>query len=74
MSDFANPLDWLPIWHKNSPFIEIKREAWGRIAANAPLPLTEADLERLRNLDDPIELPEVVAVYRPLSARLETYI
>lgn len=74
MSDFANPLDWLPIWHKNSPFIEIKREAWGRIAANAPLPLTEADLERLRSLDDPIELPEVDAVYRPLSALLETYI
>ena len=65
MSDFANPLDWLPIWHKNSPFIEIKREAWGRIAANAPLPLTEADLERLRSLGR-CGLPAFIGTFRDL--------
>ena len=36
--------------------------------------LTEEDVARLRGLGDPIDLAEVDAVYRPLTALLQTYI
>ncbi|WP_250707909.1 MULTISPECIES: type I pantothenate kinase [unclassified Actinomyces] len=57
-----------------SPYIELDREQWRALAASAPLPLTQADVEKLRGLGDPIDLPEVDVVYRPLTALLETYI
>ena len=57
-----------------SPFIELSREQWRALASSAPLPLTQADVEKLRGLGDPIDLPEVDVVYRPLTALLETYI
>ena len=57
-----------------SPYIELDREQWRALASSAPLPLTQADVEKLRGLGDPIDLPEVDVVYRPLTALLETYI
>ncbi|WP_172191369.1 type I pantothenate kinase [Actinomyces faecalis] len=57
-----------------SPFIELSRDQWRALASSAPLPLTQADVENLRGLGDPIDLPEVDVVYRPLTALLETYI
>lgn len=57
-----------------SPFLELNREQWSARAAATPLPLTETDVERLRGLGDPTDLAEVDAVYRPLSALLQTYI
>ena len=36
--------------------------------------MTQADVEKLRGLGDPIDLAEVDAVYRPLTALLEDYI
>lgn len=59
---------------RHSPYIELSREQWRALASTAPLPLTQADVEKLRGLGDPIDLPEVDAVYRPLTALLETYI
>ncbi|VEG27538.1 type I pantothenate kinase [Actinomyces howellii] len=57
-----------------SPYIELDRERWRALARTAPLPLTQADVEKLRGLGDPIDLPEVDVVYRPLTALLEDYI
>lgn len=57
-----------------SPFIEFSRDQWRALASSAPLPLSQADVEKLRGLGDPIDLPEVDVVYRPLTALLETYI
>ncbi|MDO4242513.1 MAG: type I pantothenate kinase [Actinomyces sp.] len=57
-----------------SPYIELDREQWRALARTAPLPLTQADVEKLRGLGDPIDLAEVDAVYRPLTALLEDYI
>ena len=57
-----------------SPYIELDRDQWSALASSAPLPLTQADVEKLRGLGDPIDLAEVDAVYRPLTALLETYI
>ena len=42
-----------------SPYIELSREQWAGLASTAPLPLTQADVEHLRGLGDPIDLAEV---------------
>lgn len=57
-----------------TPYVDLDREAWSRLSASTPLPLTEDDLARLRGLGDPIDLAEVDAVYRPLSRLLNLYV
>jgi len=58
----------------STPYVDLDREAWSRLSASTPLPLTDADLERLRGLGDPIDLAEVDAVYRPISRLLNLYV
>nr|WP_246012704.1 type I pantothenate kinase [Myceligenerans xiligouense] len=57
-----------------SPYVDLDRAAWSRLSASTPLPLTDADVDRLRGLGDPIDLEEVDAVYRPLSRLLNLYV
>jgi type I pantothenate kinase len=57
-----------------SPFAEMGRHAWSRLAASTPLPLTDADVERLRGLGDRVDLREVEEVYLPLSRLLNLYV
>lgn len=57
-----------------TPYVDLDREAWSRLSAATPLPLTAADVARLRGLGDPIDLAEVDAVYRPLSRLLNLYV
>jgi type I pantothenate kinase len=57
-----------------SPYIDFDRAAWSRLSESTPLPLTEADVRRLRGLGDPIELSEVDTIYRPLSRLLSLYV
>lgn len=58
----------------HGPFAHFTREQWAAVAPQAPLPLTPADLEKLASLGDPIDLAEVDAIYRPLSALLQLYV
>jgi type I pantothenate kinase len=57
-----------------SPYVDLDRAAWIRLAESTPLPFTEQDVERLRGLGDPIDLPEADAVYRPLTRLLDLHI
>ncbi|MDD9208106.1 type I pantothenate kinase [Georgenia sp. 10Sc9-8] len=57
----------------SSPFVELDRATWSRLAEATPLPLTDRDVQRLRGLGDPLDLPEVDVVYRPLSGLLQLY-
>lgn len=57
-----------------SPFIDFDRDAWSRLAASTPLPLTAADVENLRGLGDRLDLAEVDTAYRPLSRLLTLYV
>ncbi|VEI12808.1 type I pantothenate kinase [Trueperella bialowiezensis] len=57
----------------SSAFVTFSHDEWAELAQNAPLPLTQADLDRLSSLGDPIDLQEADAVYRPLSALMQTY-
>ena len=56
------------------PYVDLDRDAWTRLSASTPLPLTDADVERLAGLGDPIDLAEVDAIYRPISRLLDLYI
>ena len=56
-----------------SPFVELDRAAWSRLAASTPLTLTAADLDRIRGVGDRIDLHDVDEVYRPLSRLLNLY-
>jgi type I pantothenate kinase len=58
----------------SSPYVDLDRAAWSRLSESTPLPLTDADVERLRGLGDPIDLAEVDAIYRPLSRLLNLYV
>jgi len=56
-----------------SPFTEIDRAAWARLADGTPLPLTDAELNAFRGLGEPLDVAEVNDVYRPLSRLLNQY-
>jgi type I pantothenate kinase len=54
--------------------VDLSRDDWARLSASTPLPLTAADVRRLRAIGDPIDLHEVDVVFRPLSRLLDLYI
>jgi type I pantothenate kinase len=67
MDDRAAPL---PL----SPYHRFTRSEWAALRADTPLTLSMEDLTRLRSLNDPISLEEVVAIYLPLSRLLALYV
>jgi type I pantothenate kinase len=57
-----------------SPYHRFTRGEWAALRADTPLTLSAEDLSRLRSLNDPISLEEVVAIYLPLSRLLALYV
>lgn len=55
-------------------YVEFDRSTWRDLANSTPLPLTEADVERLAGLGDPIDLAEADTSYRALSRLLTLYV
>ena len=56
-----------------SPFVEIDRADWARLAPRMPDPLTETEVRRIRGTGDRLELREVAEVYLPLSKLISLY-
>ncbi len=56
-----------------SPFLEIDRDDWAALAPTMPAPLTPAEIEELRGLNEALDLHEVEQVYLPLSRLLNLY-
>jgi type I pantothenate kinase len=57
-----------------SPHRVFTRAEWARLRADTPLTLTEADLERLHSINEPISIDDVVEIYLPLSRLLSLYV
>src|ERR1700712_778428 len=57
-----------------TPFLEIDRDDWAKLAPSTPMTLTEIDLRKLRGLGDALDLDEVAQVYVPLSRLLNLYV
>jgi len=52
------------------PYVDFTRAEWSRLRASTPLSLSEADLEAMRGLGEPMPMLEVEDVYLPLSRLL----
>jgi len=57
-----------------SRYLEFDREAWSQLRAATPLTLDEPELERLRGINERIDMDEVASVYLPLSRLLNLYV
>ncbi|MET1051094.1 MAG: type I pantothenate kinase [Mycetocola sp.] len=58
----------------STPFVEIDRSDWARLAPTSQSPLTDAEVFQLRGLGDRLDLNEVAEVYLPLSRLLSLYV
>jgi type I pantothenate kinase len=56
------------------PHMVFTRAEWAKLRADTPLTLTDDDLTRLKSLNDPISLDEVVEIYLPISRLLSLHV
>src|SRR3954471_13865931 len=66
----SNPIDA----STPSRYMPFTRDEWARLRESTPLTLSEADLERLRGLNEPVSVQEVVEIYLPLSRLLNLHV
>jgi len=66
--------DLLPGGNGHSRFRVFDRDEWAALRASTPLPLTEEELQRLRGLNEAVDLEEVTDVFLPLSRLLNLYV
>ena len=57
-----------------SPYRIFSRSEWASLRADTPLTLNVDDLTRIRSLNDPISIEEIVAIYLPLARLLHLYV
>lgn len=57
-----------------SPFVELGRKDWARLARSIEQPLNQDDVDRLRGIGEHLSLDEVAQVYLPLSRLLNIYV
>ena len=57
-----------------SRYLTFDRDAWAMLRAATPLTLEAPELERLRGINERIDLDEVATVYLPLSRLLNLYV
>lgn len=50
-----------------SPYVELERSAWAALAGEAPQPLSQEEIDRVRGLGEELDLEEVRQVYLPLT-------
>jgi type I pantothenate kinase len=55
-------------------YLDFDRDAWSALRASTPLTLSEEDLTDLRGINERISLPEVEAVYLPVSRLLNLHV
>lgn len=59
---------------KFSPYTELDRATWSRLASEIQVPLTQDEIEDLRGLGETMNVEEVRQVYLPLSRLLNLYV
>jgi type I pantothenate kinase len=60
--------------HHYSPYRFFSAEEWSQFRADTPLTLTADEVQRLRSLNDPIDLDEVRRIYLSLSRLLSAHV
>jgi type I pantothenate kinase len=59
---------------EGTPYLDLDRAAWSALRERTALPLSAAEVERLRGLGDMIDLDEVRDMYLPISRLLNLYV
>jgi type I pantothenate kinase len=67
-------MDQLVATEKYSPYRFFSAARWAEFRADTPLTLTEAEVQRLSSLNDPIDLNEVRRIYLSLSRLLSAHV
>jgi type I pantothenate kinase len=67
-------MDQLAPTAKYSPYLFFSAEHWAKFRADTPLTLTEEEINRLRSLNDPVDLEEVKRIYLSLSRLLSAHV
>jgi len=67
-------MDQLAPTEKYSPFRFFSAEQWSQFRADTPLTLGEDEINRLRSLNDPVDLEEVKRIYLSLSRLLSAHV
>jgi type I pantothenate kinase len=57
-----------------SPHRVFSRSEWARLRADTPLTLTAEDVARLKSLNDPVSLDDVIEIYLPVTRLLSLYV
>ncbi|MFN3256649.1 MAG: type I pantothenate kinase [Ilumatobacter sp.] len=57
-----------------SRYLSFSRDDWAELRAATPMTLREPELDRLRGINERIDMDEVAAVYLPLSRLLNLYV
>ncbi len=57
-----------------TPFMSFSRAQWTTLRASTPLPLNEAELLRLRGINEPMSVDEVGEVLLPLTRLINLYV
>lgn len=73
MTEYSTDTQALTRHDPASPFVEIVRSDWARLAGETPMPLTAAEIESYRGLGETLDTAEVSEVYRPLSRLINQY-
>jgi len=63
-----------PVGNGTSRYLDFDRRTWSELRAATPLTLAQPELERLRGINERIDLDEVASVYLPLSRLLNLYV
>jgi hypothetical protein len=67
-------MDQLAPTEKYSPFRFFSAEQWSQFRADTPLTLSDDEFQRLRSLNDPVDLAEVERIYLSLSRLLSAHV
>ena len=67
-------MDQLAPSEKYSPYLFFSAQEWAEFRADTPLTLSETEIDRLRSLNDPVDLQEVKRIYLSMSRLLSAHV
>ncbi len=67
-------MDQLAPAEKYSPYLFFSADEWAQFRADTPMTLAENEVDRLRSLNDPVDLEEVTRIYLSMSRLLSAHV
>ncbi|CAM5536569.1 type I pantothenate kinase [Aquamicrobium terrae] len=67
-------MDQLAPAEKYSPYLFFSADEWAQFRADTPMTLAENEIDRLRSLNDPVDLEEVTRIYLSMSRLLSAHV